>query len=155
MGTSSHLHCQSYKEERYRYQTPESWPKTVDTLLGLNIRILNLSYGTNSTQAYDVDPLAHAVEQAWKNGIVVVAAAGNTGYQRGNDAPGLADPAYNPFVVGVGGYDTNGTMARARPASYCRRMVKSVLAPRIGCWRIWVQSNSSYSSGFMYSPSTN
>ncbi len=76
---------------------------------GLNIRVINLSYGTNTTQAYGIDPLAYAVEQAWKKGIVVVAAAGNTGYQRGNGAPGLADPAYNPFVIGVGGYDTMGT----------------------------------------------
>jgi serine protease AprX len=76
---------------------------------GLNIRVISLSYGTNTTQAYSVDPLAYAVEQAWKKGIVVVAAAGNTGYQRGNGAPGLANPAYNPFVIGVGGYETNGT----------------------------------------------
>ena len=78
---------------------------------GLNIRVINLAYGTNSTQAYDVDPLAYAVDQAWKQGIVVVAAAGNSGYQRGNDAPGLANPAYNPYVIGVGGYDTMGTSA--------------------------------------------
>ena len=81
---------------------------------GRNIRVLNLSYGTNSLQAYKVDPLAFAVEQAWKAGIVVVVAAGNTGYQRGNGAPGLADPAYNPFVIGVGGYDTKGTARRGR-----------------------------------------
>ena len=48
---------------------------------GMNIRVINLSYGTNSTQPYASDPLAYAVEQAWKHGIVVVAAAGNTGYQ--------------------------------------------------------------------------
>src|SRR5207249_10737329 len=30
---------------------------------GMNIRVLNLSYGTNSTQPYQVDPLAYAVEQ--------------------------------------------------------------------------------------------
>jgi serine protease AprX len=76
---------------------------------GMNIRVLSLSYGTNSLQSYTVDPLAHAVENAWRKGIVVVASAGNTGYQRGNGAPGLASPAYNPFVIGVGGYDTNGT----------------------------------------------
>ena len=69
---------------------------------GLNIRVINLSYGTNSTQAYGVDPLAYAAEQAWKHGIVVVAAAGNTGYQRGNGAPGLADPAYDPYVIAAG-----------------------------------------------------
>ena len=76
---------------------------------GLNIRVLNLSYGTNSTQSAISDPLSHAAERAWKAGIVVVAAAGNTGYQRGANAPGLADPAYNPYVLAVGGYDTNGT----------------------------------------------
>jgi len=73
---------------------------------GMNIRVLNLSYGTNSTQAYEVDPLAYAVEQAWKKGIVVVAASGNSGYQR---EKGLANPASDPFVIGVGGYDTMGT----------------------------------------------
>jgi serine protease AprX len=76
---------------------------------GLNIRVLNLSYGTNSTQAYGADPLAYAVEQAWKHGIVVVAAAGNAGYQKGAGSPCLADPAYDPFVVAVGGVDTMGT----------------------------------------------
>ena len=63
---------------------------------GMNIRVLNLSYGTNSTQPYGVDPLAYAVEQAWKAGIVVVAAAGNSGYQTGASAQGLADPALRP-----------------------------------------------------------
>ena len=76
---------------------------------GMNIRVLNLSYGTNSTQPSLVDPLSYAAERAWKAGIVVVAAAGNTGYQRGAGAPGLADPAYNPYVLAVGGYDTRGT----------------------------------------------
>jgi serine protease AprX len=69
---------------------------------GLNIRIINLSYGTNSTQSSTVDPLAFAAEQAWKRGIVVVAAAGNSGYQKGKGAPGLADPAYDPYLIAVG-----------------------------------------------------
>ena len=76
---------------------------------GLNIRVINLSYGTNSSQAYAVDPLAYAVEQAWRAGIVVVAAAGNSGYQTGASAPGLADPAYDPQILAVGGADTMGT----------------------------------------------
>ena len=54
--------------------------------------MLNLSYGTNSTQPYTVDPLAYAAEQAWKHGIVVVAAAGNRATRSGKDAPALADP---------------------------------------------------------------
>jgi len=73
---------------------------------GLNIRVLNLSYGTNSTQSYLVDPLAFAVEQAWKAGIVVVAAGGNSGFQKGASAPGLANPAYDPYVIAVGASDS-------------------------------------------------
>ncbi len=73
---------------------------------GMKIRVLNLSYGTNSTQASTIDPLSYAVEQAWKKGIVVVVAAGNSGFQQER---GLANPAHNRFVIGVGGFDTNGT----------------------------------------------
>ena len=71
---------------------------------GMNIRVINLSYGTDSLQPYTVDPLAYAVEQAWKAGIVVVTAAGNTG-----SGTGLADPAYDPWVISVGAADTVGT----------------------------------------------
>jgi serine protease AprX len=76
---------------------------------GMNVRVINLSYGTNSSQAYGVDPLAYAVEQAWKAGIVVVAAAGNSGFQKYSLAQGLADPAYDPQIIAVGGADTMGT----------------------------------------------
>src|SRR4029450_1832313 len=46
---------------------------------GLNIRVLNLSFGTDSLQDPRLDPLSHAVEAAWRNGIVVVVAVGNEG----------------------------------------------------------------------------
>jgi serine protease AprX len=77
---------------------------------GLNIRVINLSYGTNSLQDYGTDPLAYSVEQAWKQGIVVVAAAGNTGFQKGKNAPGLADPAFDPYDIAVAAGDTMGTV---------------------------------------------
>src|SRR5205823_4058136 len=76
---------------------------------GLNIRVLNLSYGTNSTQYYGVDPLAYAVEQAWDAGIVVVAAAGNSGYQTKGSSPALANPAYDKRIIAVGASDSMGT----------------------------------------------
>jgi len=77
---------------------------------GLNIRVLNLSYGTNSVQPYTVDPLAYAAEVAWKQGIVVVAAGGNYGFQSHmNTLPALADPAFDPYVLAVGSSDSNGT----------------------------------------------
>jgi serine protease AprX len=76
---------------------------------GLNIRVLNLSYGTDGTQSYLLDPLSYAVEQAWKHGIVVVVAAGNDGTTRKQ----LADPAIDPYVIAVGADDPNGTLSTA------------------------------------------
>src|SRR5207344_3332137 len=77
---------------------------------GLNIRVLNLSYGTNSTQLYTLDPLAFAAEQAWKQGIVVVASGGNSGFQRHmNNAPALSNPAFDPLLLAVGASDSQGT----------------------------------------------
>jgi serine protease AprX len=76
--------------------------------------VINLSYGTNSTQASEVDPLAYAAEQAWKKGIVVVAAGGNYGFQKQmNNAPALSNPANDRYVIGVGSSDSNGTASMA------------------------------------------
>ena len=82
---------------------------------GLNIRVINLSFGTNSSQPYVLDPLAFAAEQAWKKGVVVVAAAGNRGV-----GGGLADPAYDPWLISAGAVDTMGTPSLADdvPASF-------------------------------------
>jgi serine protease AprX len=80
---------------------------------GMNIRVLNLSYGTNSTQWFGVDPLAFAVEQAWDAGIVVVAAAGNSGYQTKGSSPALANPAFDKRIIAVGASDSMGTATLA------------------------------------------
>ncbi|MEX2503345.1 MAG: S8 family serine peptidase [Egicoccus sp.] len=42
---------------------------------GLNIRVLNLSFGTDGAQDHRLDPLPYAVEVAWRHGIVVVVSA--------------------------------------------------------------------------------
>jgi serine protease AprX len=75
---------------------------------GMNIRVLNLSYGTNASQSYMSDPLAYAVEQAWKAGIFVVVAAGNAGFTGGRGGS-MVMPALDPFVLAVGASDSNGT----------------------------------------------
>jgi serine protease AprX len=69
---------------------------------GTRVRVINLSYGTDSSQGYEIDPLAAAAENAWNHGIVVVASAGNSG----SDTGVLADPAIDPFVVAVGAADS-------------------------------------------------
>jgi serine protease AprX len=73
----------------------------------LNIRVLNLSFGTDSTQSYLLDPLAYAVEQAWNNGIVVVVAVGNDG-----NAAALRNPALDPFVIAVGATNSGTTRTK-------------------------------------------
>jgi serine protease AprX len=74
----------------------------------LDIRVLNLSYGTDSVQSPAVDPLAYAAEVAWRHGIVVVAASGNDG--RGTQ---LATPAAAPSILAVGAADPAGTVDTA------------------------------------------
>ncbi len=64
---------------------------------GLNIRVVNLSYGAPATTDWTLDPLAWAAEVAWRRGIVVVAAAGNEGPHHE-----LASPAYSPQILAVG-----------------------------------------------------
>jgi len=83
---------------------------------GMNIRVLNLSYGTDSNQSYVLDPLAYAAEQAWLHGIVVVVAAGN----QGNWSDGLDNPAIDPYVIAVGASNTNNTTSVRNhfPASF-------------------------------------
>ncbi len=73
---------------------------------GMNIRVLNLSVGPPSGNSYKTDPLAHAAEQAWHKGIVVVASAGNNANADGR----LMSPAYDPYVIAVGASDSRGTL---------------------------------------------
>jgi serine protease AprX len=67
-----------------------------------NIRVLNLSLGTQTPGTYRLDPMAAAVEMAWLRGLVVVAAAGN-----GGGAPD--SPGADPYVLTVGATDDQST----------------------------------------------
>jgi serine protease AprX len=70
-----------------------------------NIRVLNLSFGTDAIQTYVLDPLNYAVEQVWQSGIAVIVAAGNRGSLPGT----INKPGDDPFVVTVGAADVRGT----------------------------------------------
>lgn len=69
-----------------------------------NIRVLNLSLGTDSTQSWRIDPLDAAVEGAWRAGIVVTVAAGNAG------SGGITKPGDDPYVITVGSTDDATTV---------------------------------------------
>jgi serine protease AprX len=71
-----------------------------------NIRVLNLSVGSNPVAPTEFDPIAQAVEFAWKHGITVVCAAGN----EGEFGPGgILSPGDSPYVITVGASDTRQT----------------------------------------------
>ncbi|HVU73830.1 MAG TPA: S8 family serine peptidase [Mycobacteriales bacterium] len=74
-----------------------------------NIRVLNLSWGLNSTQSYLLDPVDYAVERLWNQGIVVVVSAGNQGPTNGT----ITTPGSDPMVLTVGAYDdkANSTLS--------------------------------------------
>jgi serine protease AprX len=74
---------------------------------GMNIRLINLSFGTDSTLLALNDPLSYAVERAWSYGIAVIVASGNDGLT----SLGLANPARDPLVIAVGAADTRGTLS--------------------------------------------
>jgi serine protease AprX len=74
-----------------------------------DIRVLNLSFGTDGSQSYLVDPLDYAVEQVWQSGILVIVSAGN----RGPSAGTVNKPGDDPFVVTVGAMYGQDTLDRS------------------------------------------
>jgi serine protease AprX len=81
-----------------------------------NIRVINLSLGRPVFESYTLDPLDQAVEAAWKAGIVVVVAAGNSGRDNSNGTNGFATigaPGNDPAVITVGATRTSLTPGRA------------------------------------------
>jgi len=104
-----------------------------------NIRVINLSLGRPVYESYTLDPLCQAVEQAWKAGIVVVAAAGNDGRDNSANTYGygtIGAPGNDPYVITVGAMNTLGQSNRANdiPTSYSSKgptMFDHVVKPDI------------------------
>lgn len=66
-----------------------------------NIRVLNISLGGDEDVAFSRSIINQAAEEVINLGVVVVAAAGNSGADGKHSIP----PANSPSVVTVGGYD--------------------------------------------------
>ena len=91
-----------------------------------NIRVINMSLGRPVFESYTLDPVDQAVEAAWKAGIVVVVAAGNSGRDNSLGTGGWATidaPGNDPAVITVGATRTCVTASRADDgiASYSSR----------------------------------
>ena len=106
------------------------WVRRNHDANGLNIRVVNLALGVEDRDGYRDDVLAWAVEQLWRDGIVVVAAAGNNG----DRANRLDIPAADPFVIAAGASDTRETVDPADDrvadfSSRSRHRAPDVVAP--------------------------
>jgi serine protease AprX len=73
-----------------------------------NIRVINLSFGTDAKQTYRSDPLDRAVERAWEAGIVVVTSVGNLGPLAGS----ITKPGDDPRILTVGAFDDENSVLR-------------------------------------------
>lgn len=72
----------------------------------LGIRVINMSLGSDARQSYIDDPVCQIVEKAWKSGIVVCVAAGNSGPESGS----IGSPAIHPEIITVGALDDMNTL---------------------------------------------
>ncbi len=64
-----------------------------------NISVVCMSFGAETIK--DIDPLSSGAEALWHRGIVVVAAAGNSGPEENT----IKSPGTNPNIITVGGFD--------------------------------------------------
>ncbi len=63
-----------------------------------NIKVVNLSLGGTAEQSYQEDPLCLAIEELWRSGVVVCAAAGNEGPAEKT----IGSPAIDQVIITVG-----------------------------------------------------
>ncbi|WP_106497856.1 S8 family peptidase [Lentibacillus sp. Marseille-P4043] len=95
------------------------------------IRIISLSLGAQAYESYRDDPLALAAQKAWHHGIVVCAAAGNSGPKPKT----ISTPAINPFIITVGSTADQNSVTRTDDeiADYSSRgpTIDSLIKPDI------------------------
>jgi serine protease AprX len=70
-----------------------------------NIKVMSLSLGAKPAGSR-FDPLAAAVEGIWRKGIVVIAAAGNSGPKQNT----ISTPGISPMIITVGAVDDKRTV---------------------------------------------
>ena len=80
-----------------------------------NIRVLNVSLATDSTETWQTDPLCAAVRSATAAGITVVVAAGNFGKDdKGREIYGsVSAPGNDPSVITIGAVNYKNTTSRS------------------------------------------
>lgn len=103
-----------------------------------NIRVVSISLGGDDDVPYETNIVDQAAEEAVKRGLVVVAAAGNSGC---TGSPRPVPPANSPSVITVGGYNDNNILGNQNLDLYCSSYgptADGLLKPEIIAPAIWV-----------------
>ena len=114
-----------------------------------NIRVLSLSLGTEAKRISGIDAMVRAAEALWDKGIVVVAAAGNSG----PESRTITSPGVSSKIITVGAVDDRRTIdisddviadfSSRGPVS--NRVKPDIVAPGVGV--ISVKNDTEYQSG--------
>ena len=80
-----------------------------------DIRVVNISAGGDFERSYLDNPLCQLVEEAVREGLIVVCAVGNAGLAPGHP---VLPPASSPSAISVGGLDDQNSLDRARRGMY-------------------------------------
>lgn len=108
----------------------------IDWAIRKNVDIINMSLGTTS----DSEALRQVIDKANKQGVLVVASAGNSGNSAGTDNS-MAYPARYDSVISVGATDTNNRRANFSSTG----VYLDVMAPGKGITSTYL--NNTYGTG--------
>ena len=100
-----------------------------------NIRIINVSLGTDEGGSFRESAINHAAEEAVQAGINVVVAAGNDAYSP------VTPPGNSPSVITVGGLDDRNSLSTDRHGMYHSSFgvdVDGIMKPEVLAPGIWV-----------------
>ncbi|MDZ7344083.1 MAG: S8 family serine peptidase [candidate division KSB1 bacterium] len=103
-----------------------------------NIRVVSISLGGDDDVPHETNIVDQTAEEAVKRGLIVVAAAGNSGC---TDRPKPVPPANSPSVITVGGYNDNNLPGNQKLDLYCSSYgptADGLLKPEIIAPAIWV-----------------
>ncbi len=103
-----------------------------------NIRVVNISLGGDEDVPHEFSAADRAAEEAVRQGVTVVAAAGNSGCTPKHHT---TPPGNSPSVITVGGYDDRNQLGLEDVATYCSSFgltADGIVKPDIVAPAMWV-----------------
>jgi serine protease AprX len=110
----------------------------LDNAQRYGIRVVSMSLGGDADRPLEQSRVNQLAQEAVRRGMVLVAAAGNSGC---TETPRVLPPATAPSVIAVGGYDDGNDPERRHLALYCSSFgvtADGLVKPEIIAPAMWV-----------------